>query len=220
MRDAMDAPASRGAEHPPLVRLTHWINAAAMIIMIMSGWRIYNAAPVFDFYFPRSITLGGWLGGALLWHFAAMWVLVVNWLVYIGYGFANGHFARKMLPINVSGVLRDLRLALSGRLDHDTGGYNFVQRLAYVGVLAAILVTILSGLVMWKPTQFQLIGALMGGFPGARVVHFLGMAAITAFLVVHLALVAIVPRTLLPMLIGRSHAPAHGGAQANSGERS
>jgi thiosulfate reductase cytochrome b subunit len=194
--------------HPITVRITHWVNAVAMIVMILSGWRIYNAAPVFDFSFPPGITLGGWLGGALLWHFGAMWVLVMNWLAYVVYGFASGHFQRRFLPITVEGVLRDLGLALTGRLDHDEPGYNFVQRLAYVGVMAAILVTILSGLVLWKPTQLQAIGLLMGGYPGARVVHFLGMAAIVAFLAVHIVLVAIVPRTLQAMLTGGTHAPS------------
>ena len=216
------ATAHAAALHPGLVRVTHWINAAAMIIMIMSGWRIYNAAPVFDSFFPAGVTLGGWLGGAILWHFAAMWVLVINWLVYVAYGFASGHFRRKLLPITIGGVLTDLRLAFTGRLAHDGGRYNFVQRLAYAGVLTAILVTILSGLVLWKPTQFQLIGTLMGGFPGARVVHFLGMAAIVAFLVVHLALVAIVPRTLLAMLTGGSnddHGHHAGSVPSTQGER-
>ena len=57
---------------PAWVRAVHWTNAFAMVLMIMSGWQIYNASPLFDFRFSSSITLGGWLGGALLWHFAAM----------------------------------------------------------------------------------------------------------------------------------------------------
>lgn len=210
------------ALHPGIVRATHWINAAAMIIMITSGWRIYNASPVFDFSFPAGITLGGWLGGALLWHFGAMWVLMINWLLYVGYGFASGHFRRKLLPITIGGVLADLKLALRGRLAHEGGHYNFVQRLAYAGVLTAILATILSGLVLWKPTQFQLIGSVMGGYAGARVVHFLGMAAIVSFLVVHIALVAIVPKTLIAMLIGGNesdHLQAAGSVPSTRGER-
>lgn len=198
-----------GLVHPRLVRVTHWINAAAMIVLITSGWRIYNASPVFPFFFPPAITLGGWLGGALLWHFAAMWVLVINLLVYVAYGLARGHFARKFLPITARGILHDLRQAVSGRLSHEGDDYNYVQRFAYAGVLTAILVTILSGLAIWKPTQLQAIAALMGGFPGARVMHFLGMAAIVAFLIVHLTLVAIVPRTFRAMIFG-----THGKAKA------
>src|SRR3977135_1822365 len=63
---------------PAWVRIVHWINAVAMVLMIMSGWQIYNASPLFDFRFSSSITLGGWLGGALLWPFAAMWLLRVH----------------------------------------------------------------------------------------------------------------------------------------------
>ena len=81
---------------PAWVRAMHWINALAMILMIMSGWQIYNASPLFSFTFSRSITLGGWLGGALLWHFAAMWLLMINGLAYLITGFASGRFRRKL----------------------------------------------------------------------------------------------------------------------------
>src|SRR5947199_9539741 len=90
--------------HPRTVRITHWINVIAMLVMILSGWRIYNASPLFDFRFPRDITLGGWLGGALLWHFAAMWVLVVNGLVYVLHGIFAGHYRRDFLPIPLPGI--------------------------------------------------------------------------------------------------------------------
>ena len=85
--------------HPDWVRITHWINALAMLVMIGSGWEIYNASPLFPFNFPGSITLGGWLAGALLWHFAAMWLLAINGLVYVALGLATGRFRRKLLPI-------------------------------------------------------------------------------------------------------------------------
>src|SRR6266508_3834840 len=85
--------------HPLWVRVTHWINAVAVFLMIGSGWEIYNASPLFGFVFPRSITLGGWLAGALLWHFAAMWLLAVNGLVYVVLGILSGRFRRKLLPI-------------------------------------------------------------------------------------------------------------------------
>ena len=94
----------------------HWINAVAMILMIMSGWQIYNASPLFDFSFSSSITLGGWLGGALLWHFAAMWLLMVNGLVYLALGLATGRFRKKLLPITPGGVIADTKAALTGKL--------------------------------------------------------------------------------------------------------
>jgi thiosulfate reductase cytochrome b subunit len=59
------------------------LNAIAVLIMVTSGWQIYNASPIFGFEFPSALTLGGWLAGALLWHFAAMWLLVVNGLFYV-----------------------------------------------------------------------------------------------------------------------------------------
>ena len=195
--------------HPGLVRVWHWINVFAMTIMIMSGWRIYDASPVFSgIYFPPALTLGGWLGGALLWHFAAMWLLMANFLAYIIYGVWSGHFARVFLPITPASVLRDLRLALAFKLPHEVGRYNAVQRTAYVGVLSAIVLTILAGFAVWKPVQFSSLAALMGGYDGARVVHFLGMSAIVAFIVLHLVLVVLVPSTLLPMFTGS--AKTHG----------
>lgn len=191
--------------HPLLVRLWHWLNAFAIIIMIMSGWRIYDASPVFrGFYFPPALTLGGWLGGGLQWHFAAMWLLMANGLIYVIYGFWSGHFARTFLPVSPRDVLRDLRKALKLDLPHEVGVYNAVQRASYIGVICAILLTVLAGFAIWKPVQFHELAWLMGGYDNARVVHFFGMAAIVAFLVMHLVLVAIVPSTLWPMVSGRA----------------
>ena len=191
--------------HPALVRLWHWINVFAMTLMIMSGWRIYNASPVFPpFRFPDALTLGGWLGGALQWHFAAMWLLMANFAVYVIYGLWSGHFRRVFLPVTPDVVLKDLQLAMAFKLPHTVGSYNAVQRFAYVGVLSAIVVTILAGFAVWKPVQFHELAWIMGGYEGARVVHFLGMTAIVAFIVIHLALVLIVPSTLLPMFTGKA----------------
>lgn len=172
--------------------------------MITSGWRIYNASPVFPgIRFPLEITFGGWLAGALQWHFAAMWLLMMNFAVYIIYGVISGHFARKMTPIAPQDLIHDLGDALSFKLAHDDiTTYNAVQKLAYVGVLTAILITILAGLAIWKPVQFQELAWLFGGYDGARVVHFFGMTAIVLFLIIHLALVALVPGTFLPMITG------------------
>ena len=190
--------------HPGWVRLTHWINAVAMIVMIGSGWQIYNASPLFKFTFPGQITIGGWLAGALLWHFAAMWVLVVNGLIYIGLGIATGRFRRKLLPIRPGEVLADTRAALTFRLQHqDLAVYNAVQKLLYLGVILAGVVIVLSGLAIWKPVQLQELTALLGGYDAARYVHFFAMAAIVGFLIVHVLLALIVPRSLLAMIRGR-----------------
>jgi thiosulfate reductase cytochrome b subunit len=194
----------RGAIHPRWVRVTHWINALAILVMIGSGWQIYNAAPLFNFIFPREITLGGWLGGALLWHFAAMWVLVFNGLVYVTLGLVTGRFRRKLLPIYPSDVLADVKAALTFKLAHDDlSHYNAVQKLLYTGVILAGVIVVLSGLAIWKPVQFQELTALFGGYDFARYVHFFAMAAIVGFLVVHILLALLVPKSLRAMVTGK-----------------
>ena len=189
---------------PGWVRVLHWINALAMIMMIMSGWQIYNASPLFGFTFSSSITLGGWLGGALLWHFAAMWILMVNGLIYVVAGLLTGRFRRKLTPLSASGVLADARAALTGHLSHDDlSVYNQVQKLLYAGIILVGVVVVLSGLSIWKPVQLQWLTALFGGYDTARYVHFICMASIVAFLVVHVALALLVPKSLRAMIIGR-----------------
>jgi thiosulfate reductase cytochrome b subunit len=190
--------------HPFWVRLTHWINAVAMVLMIASGWEIYNASPLFPFVFPPAITLGGWLAGALLWHFAAMWLLAVNGLVYLVLGIATGRFRRKLIPIRPSEVLADARAALTGTLAHDDlAVYNAVQRLLYLGIILVGVVIVLSGLAIWKPVQLQELTALFGGYEAARYVHFFAMAAIVGFLVVHIVMSLLVPKSLRAMIMGR-----------------
>ena len=190
--------------HPGWVRICHWINAFAVLVMIGSGWQIYNASPLFDFVFPRQIALGNWLAGALLWHFAAMWVLVINGVVYVTLGIATGRFRRKLFPIRPNEVVADLKAAVTFKLAHDDlSHYNAVQKLLYSGVILAGIVIVLSGLSIWKPVQFQELTALFGGYDTARYVHFLAMAAIVGFLVVHVALALIVPKSLRAMITGR-----------------
>ena len=192
------------AVHPLVVRITHWINAVAILIMVLSGWRIYNASPLFGFKFPSEWTLGGWLAGALQWHFAAMWLLAVNGLVYVAYGIFSGHFRRKLLPVSPGAVFHDIGQALRGKLAHeDLRFYNAAQRAAYLGAIVLAIVLILSGLVIWKPVQFQTLGFVMGDYEGARYIHFFAMAALLLFVVVHVAMVALVPRTFPSMFTGR-----------------
>jgi thiosulfate reductase cytochrome b subunit len=193
--------------HPAWVRVTHWVNVLAMFVMITSGWRIYNASPLFPFQFPPEITIGDGLdglSGALLWHFAAMWLLVVNGLVYLALGIVGGRFRRKLLPIRPADVVHDLGAALTGKLSHDDlSVYNAVQRLLYLGVIAAGIVMVLSGISIWKPVQVQELTATFGGYNAARFVHFFAMAAIVGFLVVHIVLAILVPKSLLAMIRGR-----------------
>jgi thiosulfate reductase cytochrome b subunit len=189
---------------PAWVRITHWINALAVVLMAMSGWQVYDASPIVPaLRFPSAITLGGWLGGALLWHFAIMWVLVANFLIYLGLNLASGRLRRKLLPISLESLVTDLVAASRGRLGHeDLARYNAVQKCAYLVVILDIVFVILSGLAVWKSVQFPLLRTLMGGYDNARVVHFLAMSVLVAFFVVHVVMVALVPRSLLLMIRG------------------
>ena len=191
--------------HPLVVRITHWINALAVLLMVASGWRIYNASPLFEsFTFPDSLTLGGWLAGALQWHFAAMWLLALNGVVYLVYGIVSGHFRRKLLPIAPRAVFHDISRALRGRLAHeDLTVYNTAQRAAYLVLILSLILLIVSGLAIWKPVQLQELAALMGGYEGARLLHFFAMALMVLIVVVHVVMVALVPRTFPTMITGR-----------------
>jgi thiosulfate reductase cytochrome b subunit len=184
-------------------RLFHWINAVAMIAMIGSGWQIHNAYPILPFTFPSWITLGGWLGGGILWHLAAMWVLMANFALWLLHGLVTGRFRRKLLPVTPGGLIADIRAALSGKLAHaDLSNYNHVQKLLYIGVFGLMLLAVLSGFAIWKPVQLQWLTGLMGGFQGARIVHFLAMTGIVGFLAVHVAMALLVPKTVRAMITG------------------
>jgi thiosulfate reductase cytochrome b subunit len=190
--------------HPGWLRATHWLNAVAVLVMITSGWRIYNASPLFPFLeFPSALTLGGWLGGALLWHFAAMWLLFANGVFYLTMGAITGRFRRQLFPLRPLQVWRDFNSAIRGRLAHDLTHYNAVQKLAYLIAILDLVMIVLSGLVVFKPVQFPLLRTLMGGYEGARFVHFTGMAILVAFVLIHVVMAAAVPRTILAMIRGR-----------------
>lgn len=194
--------------HPLAVRIAHWLNAVAIACMVPSGWGIYNASPIFGFKFPVGMTLGGWLGGAIAWHFAAMWLLAANGLFYLLYGCLSGHFRRHLLPVRPVEVWRDTLQAVRFRLPHQPGVYNAVQKLLYCAVILLGILVVLSGLALWKPVQLDWLANVFGGFDFARKVHFVAMAGIVAFVVVHLALVVLVPKTLIPMLTGGRHKEA------------
>ena len=191
--------------HPRWVRITHWINALAVFMMIGSGWQIYDASPLFRFiYFPSQFALGGWLAVALLWHFAAMWLFAVNFIVYVTLGIATGRFRNKLFPIRAREVWNDVTAALRGKLSHDDlTVYNAVQRLLYLGVILAAVVIVLSGLSIWKPVQLKYLTDVFGGYDTARYVHFFAMSSIGAFLTIHIALALLVPKSLRAMILGR-----------------
>jgi thiosulfate reductase cytochrome b subunit len=207
-------------EHPALVRIAHWLQALAIIVMIGSGWRIYNSSPIFGYYrFPLWATLGGdpmqskiahmdpGVANALNWHFTGMWLLLASYLLFMAHGAISGHFRKQLLPLRPRDVWRDFIAAATFRLPHRLGEYNAVQRFAYWGVLFSILMMFLTGLAIWKPVQLSPLTALFGGYPTARVLHFIFMTAICLFMLVHVALVIIVPKTFVAMVVGRaSHA--------------
>ena len=208
--------------HPIVVRVTHWLIAASTIVMIGSGWRIYNEEPIFAWLrFPQVLVISGdpketyrliqdsGLSNALLWHFAGMWLFGVAGLVYLVYGLVSGRFRAKLFPIYPGQVLRDLKDALTFRLRHDDiSVYNAVQRLTYLGVMLAGVLVVLSGLAIWKPVQFQTLALVFYDFQGARLAHFLCMGAIVAFLIVHVALALLVPKSLVAMVTGRARVGA------------
>ena len=207
--------------HSALVRVAHWSMVLAVIIMIGSGWRIYDNVPILPFEFPYWITLGGdkylatttsndWgTANAIAWHFAGMWLLLFGYGLFVLNGLLTGHFRRDFLPVGPKSFLRDFIAAATFRLAHRLGEYNAVQKTFYWGVLFAIAMMFLSGLAIWKPVQLGWLTWMFGGFPTARVVHFFFMSAIVAFMLVHVALVALVPKTLQAMVLGR--ATGHGG---------
>jgi thiosulfate reductase cytochrome b subunit len=205
MTDSLTVKSTRRHKlHPAALRTMHWVNAVAMIAMIGSGWKIYNDEVLFGWlHFPEWMTFGQWAQHGLQIHFAAMWVLMINGVFYLGYGFYTGRFRRKLTPISVREIIANVRDALRFKLSHDDiTHYNAVQKTLYVGILLVIVVQVLSGLAIWKPVQFQELTALFGGFQYARLAHFIGMAAIVGFLIIHVALALLVPRTIGAMVTG------------------
>jgi thiosulfate reductase cytochrome b subunit len=190
--------------HPLPVRIMHWTNAVAILIMITSGWKIYNDEVIFGWlHFPEAITLGKWAQHGLQWHFFGMWILAINGLTYLIYGFVTGRFREKLLPIRPAEVIATVSDALRFRLNHDDlTHYNAVQKVLYVGIILVGIVVVISGLAIWKPIQFSELTALFYDFQSARLVHFLCMSAIVGFLIVHVMLAILVPKSLLAMLTG------------------
>ena len=188
--------------HPLWVRVTHWINAIAMLVMIGSGWQIYNASPMFDF------TLSGLHHARRLARRRA--ALALRGDVAAGdqrprlprAGMVTGRFRRKLLPIRPREVIADLSRA-GGRLAHDDLSTTTPCSAALSRRHRGRVVIVLSGLAIWKPVQFQWLTALFGGYDAARYVHFFCMAAIVGFLVVHVLLALIVPKSLRAMITGR-----------------
>jgi thiosulfate reductase cytochrome b subunit len=206
---------------PWLIRAAHWANAALLVVMAGSGLQILAAYPflgargaLFRWYPlqgaepPHFLTIGGWLAGARHWHFAFAWLFTANALVYAAYLLASGEWRRRLFwpPRDARNawatVLHDLRL----RKDEPppVGLYNGMQRLAYTAALALAALLVLSGLALYEPVQLPRLTALLGGYEAARAVHLLSLAALAAFLVVHVIQVVRHPRAFADMVTGGS----------------
>ena len=201
--------------HPWPVRIMHWINAATMLVMITSGWGIYNDDVIIrGLHFSEHIRLGDWAAWSLNWHFAGMWLLVLNGGLYLVYGVVTGRLRERLLPIRLADIVHTVRDTLRLKIAHeDLTVYNAVQKLLYIVVILAGIAQVVTGLAIWKPVQFSGLIALLGGFQAARILHFGGMAIIVGFVVVHVALAVLVPRTLWAMLSGGPRLPGREGAQ-------
>lgn len=204
--------------HHWIVRATHWVNALALTLMVGSGLRIFNAHPSFarpggtfccwlagDNPVPAALTLGGWLAGARHWHFAMMWVLVVNGLVYLGFVYLHGEW-RDLVPRK--GDVRDawemLKYYLFVRRDHPRQGkHNALQKGAYFVMPWIGALSVGSGVAIWKPVQLAPLANLLGGYQWARYWHFMSMGAIVALAVGHVFMVfAVDPYALRSMITG------------------
>jgi thiosulfate reductase cytochrome b subunit len=202
---AHDIPSTRGKKlHPWPLRVMHWLNAIVMAIMITSGWGIYDDNVIFSWLvFPDYLKLGHWAQDSLLWHFAAMWFLGVNGVFYLTYGLLTGRFRRQLFPIRFADLIETVRETLRLHLAHDDlTKYNAVQKLLYLTVIFAGVLQVITGVAIWKPVQFAWLTALFGGFQGARLAHFLGMAVIVGFVAIHVALAVLAPKTLWAMVSG------------------
>src|ERR1700736_3272348 len=194
----------RARLHPLSLRIMHWINAAGVFINNGSRWKIYDDEVIFGWlHFPDSIVIGKWAQYGLQWHFFGMWIFVLNGLAYLTYGIATGRFRQKLFPLSLREILATVGEALRFRLRHDDlTHYNAVQKMLYLGVMAVGILIVISGLSLWKPVQFSELAALFGSFQTIRVVHFLCMAAIVGFLLVHISLALLVPKSLVAMVTG------------------
>ena len=190
--------------HPWPVRAMHWANAVAMLVMIASGWGIYNDDVIIPrLHFSHGLRLGDWAAWSLNWHFAGMWLLVLNGLAYLAYGVATGRLGERMLPIRPADVVHTVRDTLHLKISHeDLTTYNAVQKILYLVAILAGIAQVMTGLAIWKPVQFSGLVGLLGGFQWARVLHFTGMSVLVGFLLVHVLLALLVPQTLWAMLAG------------------
>jgi Ni/Fe-hydrogenase b-type cytochrome subunit len=205
--------------HHAIVRITHWVNVLALTIMVASGLRIFNAYPSFarrgetfccypfaGKMIPASLTFGGWLAGARNWHFAMMWVLVVNGFVYLAFIYLHGEW-RDLVPRR--GLARDsiemVKFYLTIRKDHPRQGkHNALQRMAYFSMPIIGIIAVVTGIAIWKPVELAPLTNLMGGYVWARYWHFWSMLLLVILTIGHVFMVFTVdPYSIPAMITGR-----------------
>jgi thiosulfate reductase cytochrome b subunit len=200
--------------HAALVRVTHWINVFCFIFLFMSGLQIFNAHPALylgessDFShpitaispsaFPSWITVPTYqdLATGRRWHFFFAWLLVLNGLVYLAWGFASRHFGKDLLPrrVELSHIGREVVEHLRLRFPRGEAArrYNVLQQLAYLLVVFGLFpLAILTGLTM-SPGIDSAVPQLLtffGGRQTARLIHFAAAWGLVLFVIVHLVLV-------------------------------
>jgi thiosulfate reductase cytochrome b subunit len=196
----------------------HWINAAVMMVMITSGWGIYDDDVIIHgLHFSGFWRLGDWAAWSLNWHLAGMWFFGINGLVYLIYGLMTGRFRERLLPIRWRDIIHTVIDTLHFKFAHeDLTVYNAVQKILYIVVIFSGIDQVLTGLAIWKPVQFSGLVTLFGGFQSARVFHFAGMVVIVGFLILHVVVAFLVPKTIWAMLGGGPRLPPSPQARAVS----
>ena len=204
--------------HPLPIRIMHWLVVPVLILMAASGLQIYAAYPAqgprgaqYRWFPLQGITppawlrFGGWLAGARHWHFALAWYLILIGVVYVGYLIARGEWRRRMfLPhrdfSNAIGMfLYYLRIR---KAPPPMEFYNGLQRLAYTCAILFGIVIVWSGLAIYKPVQLRFLSVPLGGYDGARFIHFAMLWLLVGFAMTHIVLVALHPRELRNMITG------------------
>lgn len=203
---------------PLLIRITHWVNVPVLVIMAMSGLEILLAYPFFGprgaeygwvplagWMPPEWMRAGGWLAGARHLHFAFAWALVINAALYLGYLAVSGEWRRRLFwpPRDTRPAVQQLLFYLRVRKQAPAKNlYNGLQRSAYTGALVLAVLEVLSGLAMWKPVQLHRLTWLMGGYDGARVIHFLALLGLIGFVITHVVMVILHWRQFPAMITG------------------
>lgn len=188
--------------HKGSLRLLHWLNAMAVLVLISSGWAIYNADPFYDFSFTNPVLLGNFLTEALRWHLALAWFFFATVLLFIIFRVLMSVDGPALKPVSLKGVYADMIAAIAIRLHHSVGTYNQIQRIFYLSIMLLFFIVLLSGLALWKPVQLYALTELFGCYESTRRVHFWTMVSIVIFIVVHLFMIIITPSTLLSMIFG------------------